>query len=119
MMDIQKIKQDVHSILSNSLRQQNNHVLRLQTRTAVSNYFAGLKCNRDINDFDVVCDSSNNPPSVVSNGNLVVDVITFPPLSLSYIKLSFVVSNNDDDMFNPPDWKEDDIQNNTIDIDIS
>lgn len=106
MNNIHKIKQDVRSILANSLCQQNDHVLRLQTRTVLSNYFSGLKYNRDISDFNVVCDSSNNPPSVVNSGNLVVDLTITPPHAYSYIKLSVTVGGNidDDDMFNPPDW---------------
>jgi hypothetical protein len=55
--------------------QSNDDLTRMSVRSFLEGLMQGLMNNRHISDFKVVCDASNNPPSVVDRGELRVDLL--------------------------------------------
>ncbi len=49
-----------------------------------------FKGRRGINDFKVVCDTTNNPGSVIDRNEFVGDIYIKPARSINFIQLNFV-----------------------------
>ena len=52
-------------------------------------YLSTVKAGRGIEDFLVVCDTTNNTPDVISRNELVVDIYIKPTYAAEYIQLNF------------------------------
>lgn len=52
-------------------------------------YLSGVKAGRGVEDFLVVCDTTNNTPDVISRNELVVDIYIKPMYAAEFIHLNF------------------------------
>ena len=53
-------------------------------------YLATVQADRGIQDFEVICDTTNNTPDVISRNQLVVDIYIKPAYVAEMIRLSFI-----------------------------
>jgi hypothetical protein len=72
------IENDVEQILSNYLFDFNEDSIRLEIKTLVDNYLDGVRSGGGIYAYQVIMDSSNNPPSVIDQNIGILDVIIEP-----------------------------------------
>jgi hypothetical protein len=68
----------------------NDDFTRAQFRNMVNPFLRNVKGKRGITDFDVVCDSSNNPPQVIDSNQFVGDIYIKPARSINFIQLNFI-----------------------------
>ena len=73
-----------------SLFEFNDEFTRSQFRNSVEPFLRDVRGRRGITDFKVVCDSTNNPGSVVDRNEFVGDIYIKPTRSINYIQLNFV-----------------------------
>jgi hypothetical protein len=55
-------------------------------------FLRDVRGRRGITDFRVICDSSNNPASVVDRNEFVGDIYIKPARSINYIQLNFIAA---------------------------
>lgn len=71
----------------------------LLTRTRVINtltpLFENAKNTEGLYDYLIVCDERNNPPSVIDNNELVVDIYLKPVRAAEFILINFVATRTD------------------------
>ena len=60
----------------------------------VTPFLRDIQANRGIENFKVVCDSSNNTPSVIDNNEFRADIFIQPTRSINYINLTFVATRS-------------------------
>lgn len=72
------------------LFEQNDEFSRAQFANIVEPYLRNIQGRRGIIDFKVVCDSTNNPDSVVAENRFIGDIYVRPTPSINYIQLNFV-----------------------------
>jgi phage tail sheath protein FI len=73
-----------------SLFEFNDSFTQAQFVSLITPYLRQIQAQRGIQNFQVVCDSSNNGPSVVNNNQFVGDIYIQPARSINYIQLNFV-----------------------------
>ena len=72
--------------------EQNDDTTRLGFTNALTSYLSEVQARRGITDFQVVCDTTNNTPSVIDRNEFVAEVYVKPTRSINYITLSFVAT---------------------------
>jgi len=73
-----------------SLFEFNDAFTQAQFVSLVTPYLRSVQAQKGINSFQVVCDSTNNTPSVVNNNQFVGDIYIQPARSINFIQLNFV-----------------------------
>lgn len=73
-----------------SLFEFNDAFTQAQFVALVTPYLRSVQAQRGISAFQVVCDSTNNTPSVVNNNQFVGDIYIQPARSINFIQLNFV-----------------------------
>ena len=73
-----------------SLFEFNDNYTQSQFISLVTPYLRTIQGRRGITDFKVVCDSTNNTPSVVDANQFVGDIYIKPARSVNFIQLNFV-----------------------------
>lgn len=68
----------------------NDEFTRAQFRNLVEPFLRDVQGRRGIYDFQVVCDDSNNPGSVIDRNEFVGDIYVKPARSANFIQLNFV-----------------------------
>ena len=68
----------------------NDDFTRAQFKNLVEPFLRDVQGRRGITDFRVVCDSSNNPGSVIDRNEFVGDIYIKPARSINFIQLNFV-----------------------------
>lgn len=68
----------------------NDEFTRAQFKTLVEPFLRTVQGRRGIQDFKVVCDSTNNTEDVVSRNEFIADIYILPNYSINYITLNFV-----------------------------
>ena len=71
------------------LFEQNDDFSRGQFLAYVNPYLARIQSQRGIDEFYVVCDNTNNSPTVIANHEFVADVFVKPVNSINFIRLNF------------------------------
>lgn len=74
-----------------SVFQPNDSFLQAQIRQDMINMLEPIRTGRGLDWYDVVCDSRNNPPAQVANGDLVCDVYLDPTRYTKRIHLNAIV----------------------------
>lgn len=59
-------------------------------------YLASVQAGRGIQDFHIICDTSNNTPDVISRNQLVVDIYIKPTYVAEMIHLNFINAGTND-----------------------
>lgn len=79
-----------------SLFEFNDSFTRNYLVSIIKPFLAQVKAGRGIQDYLVICDTSNNPASVIASNQLVIDVYIKPTYVAEFIHLRFVnVGSND------------------------
>jgi hypothetical protein len=73
-----------------SLFEFNDSFTQAQFVALVTPYLRQIQAQRGITAFKVVCDSTNNTPSVVNSNQFVGDIYIQPARSINFIQLNFV-----------------------------
>ena len=61
----------------------------------VTPYLDGIKQQNGINDFRVLCDSTNNTPDITERNILYCQLWIKPTLTAEFIKLNFTITKQD------------------------
>lgn len=73
-----------------SLFEFNDDFTRAQFRNLVEPFLRDVKGRSGVTDFRVVCDTTNNTPSVIDRNEFVGDIFIKPNRSINFIQLNFV-----------------------------
>lgn len=73
----------------------NDEFTRSQFKNMVIPFLRDVKGRRGIYEFKVVCDSTNNPGSVIDRNEFVGDIYIKPARVINFINLNFVAVNTD------------------------
>lgn len=84
------IEKAISSASKYSLFEFNDEFTRGQFRSMVDPFLRDVKARRGIYDYLLVCDESNNTPTVVDNNEFVGDIFIKPARSINFIQLNFV-----------------------------
>jgi hypothetical protein len=68
----------------------NDEFTRAQFKNLVEPFLRDVQGRRGIYDFSVVCDETNNTPSVIDRNEFVGDIYIKPARSINYIQLNFI-----------------------------
>jgi phage tail sheath protein FI len=68
----------------------NDEFTRAEFVNVVEPFLREIKGRRGITDFRVICDATNNPPSVVESNKFVASIFIKPAHSINYVTLNFV-----------------------------
>lgn len=74
------------------LFEHNDEFTRAQFRNMVEPFLRDVQGRRGITDFKVVCDETNNVPSVIDRNEFVGDIYIKPSRSINYIQLNFIAA---------------------------
>ena len=72
----------------------NDEFTRAQFRNIVEPFLRDVQGRRGVTDFRVVCDSSNNTPSVIDSNEFRADIFVKPNRSINFIQLQFVATRS-------------------------
>ena len=70
----------------------NDSFTRNQFKNLVIPFLRDVQSRRGIFDFKVVCDETNNPPSVIDRNEFVADIYIKPTRSINFIQLNFIAT---------------------------
>jgi hypothetical protein len=83
------IKKNVKSLMFTYMFEQNDEDLRDAVQTQIEIFLESIKATSGIDQYNVVCDESNNSEEDQKNRKLNVDVYFKPSQSIDYVELSF------------------------------
>ena len=72
----------------------NDEFTRAQFKTLVEPFLRTVQGRRGLQDFKVVCDTSNNTEEVVSRNEFIADIYILPLYSINYITLNFIATKS-------------------------
>jgi hypothetical protein len=70
----------------------NDAFTRAQFRQLVEPFLREVQGKRGVSSYAVVCDESNNTPSVIDQNQFVADIFVAPARSINFIRLNFVAT---------------------------
>ncbi len=79
-------------ILRYSISKLNDGVTRTQVQSQVAELMATIRGGRGVEDYEVICNESNNPPEIINQGALKITVKYKPTLSTRYIILELQIN---------------------------
>lgn len=86
------LKTNIGSSSKYRLFELNNEFTRASFRTETAQYLQGIKALGGMYDYRVVCDTTNNTPSVIDRNEFVATFYVQPARSINYITLNFVAT---------------------------
>lgn len=86
------IKRSTYDFLLFGLQEPGDDILRKQLKYGLEEFLKLFQAARGIRDYQVIIDDSNNPPSLVNSGVMVVSVVIIPTLSVREIRMNLIVS---------------------------
>lgn len=86
------IERRVDALAQGVLFEQNDTATRAGFSSAVTSYLAEIKADRGLADFLVVCDESNNTPSVIDRNEFVADIYLQPTRSINFITITLTAT---------------------------
>lgn len=85
-----KMEKDISSYAKTVLFEFNDQFTRSEFTAVVDAYLRDIQARRGVYDYRVVCDDTNNPPSVIDNNEFVASVFVQPARSINFITINFV-----------------------------
>jgi hypothetical protein len=70
----------------------NDAFTRAQFRQLVDPFLREVQGKRGVTSYALVCDETNNPPSVIDSNQFVADIFVAPARSINFIRLNFVAT---------------------------
>ncbi len=92
------IKRTVHQSLQPFVFQINEAGSRRAAKNLVDRYLAGIMAKNGLYDFLTVCDTSNNPPNVIDDNTMVVDIFIKPAKVIEFINVNLTIVNTGDNL---------------------
>ena len=86
------MEEAVSSAAQDQLFEFNDEVTRTNFVNTVEPFLRDVQSKRGITDFIVVCDETNNTPSVIDRNEFVADIFVKPTRSINFIGLTFVAT---------------------------
>ena len=86
------IEKRVDTLAQGVLFSQNDSITRSGFSSAVSSYLSEIRADRGLTDFIVVCDDSNNTPSVIDRNEFVADIYLQPTRSINFITITLTAT---------------------------
>jgi hypothetical protein len=84
------LEKTIERYAKSQLFEYNDEYTRSAFRNVVEPFLRDVKGRRGLTDYLVVCDSSNNPASIVDQNQFVGDIYVKPARSINFIQLNFV-----------------------------
>lgn len=72
----------------------NDEITRENVRMVFNEFLNFVQNNRGLQEFLVVCDESNNPPIVLDNSEMYIDIYIKPPAVAEFINLRFFITRS-------------------------
>lgn len=98
-INVRKLFTFCENTIANSLRaflfEFNDEITRGNVSSIINNFLTTVKNNRGVYDFRVVCDTTNNTPSIIDNNELIVDIFIKPSRAIEFIEIRFVATRTD------------------------
>lgn len=86
------IEQAIENLASAQLFQINDEITRSNFLNAVEPYLRDIQAKRGIIDFRIICDETNNTPTIIDNNEFVGSIFVKPAKSINYVTLNFVAT---------------------------
>ena len=86
------VEKALESVANAQLFEFNDEITRANFTNVVEPYLRDVQAKRGLIDFRVICDETNNTPSVVDNNEFRADIFLKPTKSINYVTLTFVAT---------------------------
>lgn len=86
------IEPAIAKTLEDFLFEINDAATRAQVTSVITDYMTIVKARRGVYAFDIVCDDTNNPPAVIDQYQMVVDLYIQPVQSIEYVNFRTVIT---------------------------
>jgi phage tail sheath protein FI len=86
------VENDIANIAKYYLGEGNTTIKRTQFINDITPVLTNAKGNEGINDYKVICDTTNNTPDSINRGELIADIWIQPVSAIRYIRLNFIAS---------------------------
>lgn len=87
------IEKYIGNLSKNVLFELNDASTRASFSAAANSYLSSIQTGNGITGFLVICDTTNNTPSVIDSNNFVAEIYIQPIRSINYITITFVATN--------------------------
>ena len=84
------VERAIKAAAQNVMFEFNDEFTRAEFVNIIEPFLREIKGRRGITDFRVVCDETNNTPSVIDNNQFIASVFIKPARSINYVSLNFV-----------------------------
>ncbi len=86
------IQKRAETLAKGVLFEQNDATTRVGFASALNSYMAEIQSRRGVTDFLVVCDESNNTPSVIDRNEFVAEIYIKPTRSINYVSITLTAT---------------------------
>jgi len=86
------VQKRAETLAKGVLFEQNDATTRVGFASALNSYMSEVQSRRGVTDFLVVCDESNNTPSVVDRNEFVAEIYIKPTRSINYITVTLTAT---------------------------
>jgi phage tail sheath protein FI len=91
---LNRIERDVEHCLESFMFEPNIPATHAMIKASMNQYLSELQERQAVNGYQIVCDSTNNPPSSINNNQLNVTLMIQPTSSISVHTINATVSNS-------------------------
>ena len=86
------VQKRAESLAKGVLFEQNDATTRIGFASALNSYLSEIQARRGVTDFLVVCDDTNNTPSVIDRNEFVAEIYMKPTRSINYITVTLTAT---------------------------
>ena len=86
------VQKRAETLAKGVLFEQNDATTRIGFASALNSYLSEVQARRGVTDFLVVCDESNNTPSVIDRNEFVAEIYMKPTRSINYITVTLTAT---------------------------
>jgi len=86
------VEQALEGIANAQLFEFNDDITRSNFLNVVEPYLRDVQAKRGLYDFRVICDETNNTPTVIDNNEFRADIFLKPTKSINFVTLTFVAT---------------------------
>jgi phage tail sheath protein FI len=90
-----KMEKDIKNSMKAFLFEPNTFDTRLRIVRTVEPYLDSIRARNGIEDYRVICDSTNNTNQTIAQGQIIVEVYVKPVFTAEYIIFNFTVTKDD------------------------
>jgi hypothetical protein len=86
------VQKRAETLAKGVLFEQNDATTRVGFASALNSYMSEIQARRGVTDFLVVCDDTNNTPSVIDRNEFVAEIYIKPTRSINYITVTLTAT---------------------------